>query len=152
MARSFFTAANVSSKALVAATAQTVLQITAPTNQRVAVQQITISFDGTVNTNTPVKVVVFRQTTAGTASSSTATIVKKDNDVSTNIQTAVKDTFTAEPSSGDQHWICFIHPQTGVIYPLPIPGEIILAGGGRLGVVCTAPQAVDALVTIEGEE
>jgi hypothetical protein len=152
MARSFFTAANVSGKALVANTAQTVLQIKAPAAQRVAVQQISISFDGTVNTNTPVKVVVFRQTTDGTAGSSTATIVRKDNDGTTAIQTTAKDTFTVEPTSGDQHWICYIHPQTGVIYPLPIPGEIIVAPGGRLGVVCTAVQAVDALAVIEGEE
>src|SRR5689334_7043303 len=143
MARSFFTAANVSGKALVANTAQTVLQINAPANQRVAVQQISISFDGTVNTNTPVKVQVYRQTTAGTAGSSTATIVRKDNDGTTAIQTTAKDTFSAEPSSGDQHAIFYIHPQTGLIYPLPIPGEIILGGGGRLGVVCTAVQAVD---------
>ena len=152
MARTFFTAANVTAKALVAATAQTVLQIKAPAAQRVAVQQITISFDGTVNTAVPVKVQVYRQTTDGTRAGTTATIVKKDNDVSTAVQTAAYDTFTAEPTAGDQHWICFIHPQTGVIYPLPIPGEIILAGGGRLGVVCTAPASVDCLVTIEGEE
>jgi hypothetical protein len=152
MARSFFTASNVSGKALVANTAQTVLQINAPANQRVAVQQISISFDGTVNTNTPVKVQVYRQTSAGTAGSSTATIVRKDNDGTTAIQTTAKDTFTVEPSSGDQHHIFYIHPQTGVIVPLPIPGEIILGGAGRLGVVCTAVQGVDALVTIEGEE
>jgi len=150
MARSFFTAANTAAQTLVAATAKTALQINAPANQRVAVQQITVSFDGTVNTNTPVKVQVYRQTSAGT--NSAGSIKAKDNDIATAIQSTAKDTFTVEPSYGDQHWACFIHPQTGVIYPLPIPGEIILAGGGRLGVVCTAAQAVDVLVTIEGEE
>jgi non-ribosomal peptide synthetase component E (peptide arylation enzyme) len=152
MARQFFTAANTTKQALAVTTNKTILQIAAPANQRVAVQQITVSFDGTTNTNTPVQVMVYRQTSAGTTSSPTATIRKKDNDIATAVQTTVADGFTAEPSYGDQHWICFIHPQTGVIYPLPIPGEIILAGGGRLGVVCNAAQIVDCLCTIEGEE
>lgn len=152
MARTYFTAANTAKQALAAATAKTAIQLIAPTNQRVAVQQITVSFDGTVNSNTPVLAQVYRQTTAGTTSGSAATIKKKDNDISTAIQSTVADGFTAEPTYGDQHWICLIHPQTGVIYPLPIPGELILAGGGRLGVVLTAPQAVNAVVAIEGEE
>lgn len=152
MARSFFAASNIAVKTLVAATAQTVLQITAPTNQRVAIQQISVSFDGTVNTAVPVVVVVRRQTTTGTAGSSAATIVKKDNDISTNIQTTAKDTFTVEPTGSDILWASNIHPQTGVIYPLPIPGEIVIAGGGRVGVVCTAAAGVDCLCTVEGEE
>jgi hypothetical protein len=151
MARKFFVAANVTANALVSTVAKTGLQISAPANQRVAVQQVTVSFDGLVNTNAPVKVQIMRQTTAGTATS-TATIVRKDNDASTAIQTTVQDGFTVEPTYSDILWTCFVHPQTGIIYPLPIPGEIVLAGGGRLGVVCIAAQAVDVLVSVEGEE
>ena len=152
MARSFFTAANTTKQALTATVLKTAIQLKAPTNQRVAVQQITVSFDGTVNTNTPIICQVFRQSTAGTVSGSAATIKAKDNDIATAIQSTVQDGFTAEPTATDQHWITFIHPQIGVVYALPIPGEIILAGGGRLGVALTAPQTVDVLVTIEGEE
>jgi hypothetical protein len=152
MARSFFTAANTAAQALVAATAKTALQVKAPTSQRIAIQQISVSFDGTVNTNQPVKVQVIRQTTAGTVSGSAATIKIKDNDIGTAIQSTVQDGFTAEPTYGDQHEIFFVHPQTGVLFPLPIPGEIILAGGGRLGVVCTAPNNVNVLISCEGEE
>lgn len=151
MARSFLTAANTAVQALTAATAKTVLQIKAPTNQRVAVRQISVSFDGASNTAVPVIVKVVRQTTAGTTSSS-ATIKAKDNDISTAIQSTVLDGFSAEPTYGDQHWIAHIHPQTGAVYQLPLPGEITLAGGGRLGVVCTAPANVNCLCSIEAEE
>lgn len=152
MARSFFTASNIAGQALTAATAKTALQVKAPTSQRIAIQQISISFDDTVNTDKPVKVVVLRQTTAGTQSGSAATIKIKDNDIATAIQSTVLDGYTVEPTPGDFHWTGFIHPQTGVIIPLPIPGEIILAGGGRLGIQCTAPNNVNVLVSVEGEE
>lgn len=152
MARSFFTAANTVVQPLSAATAKTALQVKAPTNQRVAIRQISVSFDGASNTAIPVIVKVIRETSAGTTSTPTATIKNKDNDITTAIQSTVLDGFTVEPSSTDQHWIGHIHPQAGIIYPLPLPGEIILAGGGRLGVVCTAPATVNVLVAIEGEE
>jgi hypothetical protein len=155
MARSFFTATNTTKQALTATVAKTVLQISAPSAQRVAIQQVTVSFDGTVNTNTPVLVQWYRQTSAGTTSGSAAVIKKKDPDIGTALNTTVADGFTAEPSYGDQGPIILIHPQTGVIYPLPLPGiggEEILAGGTKFGLVCTAPQAVNAVCTIEGEE
>lgn len=152
MARSYFSACNMAAQALSPATAKTALQVVAPTNQRIAVQQITVAFDGTVNTSTPVKVQLFKQTTAGTVSSSSATVKNKDGDIGTAIQSTVQDGFTAEPTSTDLVWTAFVHPQTGVVVPMPRPGEIVVKGGGRLGVVCTAPQAVDVICTLECEE
>jgi hypothetical protein len=155
MARTFFTATNTAKQALTGGTAKTALQITAPANQRVAIQQLSVSFDGTVNTNTPVLVQWYRQTSAGTVSGSSAVIKKKDPDIGTALNTTVADGFTAEPTYGDQGPIILIHPQLGVIYPLPLPGiggEEILAGGTRFGIVCNAPQNVNVVCTIEGEE
>ena len=151
MARLDFAACNTVKRAI-AATATTLLQVVAPANQRLALKQVTIGFDGTVNTNTPVLVQLIRQTTAGTVSGSSATIKRKDDDIGTAVQTTVQDGFTAEPTYTDVVWSELVHPQTGVIYPLPIPGELIVKGGGRIGLVCTAPQPVNAIGTIEGEE
>lgn len=150
MARLDFAASNTAKRAI-GTSPTTLLQLVAPANQRVAVKQLSIGFDGTVNTNTPVLVQLFRQTTAGTASSS-ATIKPKADDISTAVQSTVQDGFSAEPTYGDLLWSITVHPQTGCIFPLPIPGEIIVKGGGRLGLVCTAPQSVNAIATIEGEE
>lgn len=151
MARLDFSAANTVKRAI-GTSPTTLLQLVAPANQRVAVKQVSVGFDGVVNTNTPVLVQLFRQTTAGTVSGSSATIKPKADDISTAVQSTVQDGFTVEPTYGDLLWSMTVHPQTGCIYPLPIPGEIIVKGGGRLGLVCTAPQSVNAIATIEGEE
>lgn len=151
MARLDFAAANTVKRAI-GTSATTLLQLVAPANQRVAVKQVSVGFDGVVNTNTPVLVQLIRQTTAGTTSSPSATIKSKADDISTAVQSTVQDGFTAEPTYGDLLWSITVHPQTGCIFPLPIPGEIIVKGGGRLALVCTAPQAVNAIGTIEGEE
>lgn len=150
MARLDFSAANTVKRAI-SNSATTLLQLSAPANQRVAIKQISIGFDGIVNTNTPILVQIFRQTTAGTSSSS-ATIKKKDDDIGTAIQTAVADNFSVEPTYTDVLWADTIHPQMGAIYPLPITGELVIKGGGRIGLVCTAVQAVNAIATVEGEE
>jgi len=47
----------------------------------VAIQQISISFDGTVNTNTPVKVQVYRQTSYAGSSSVKVKIYQKSAQV-----------------------------------------------------------------------
>jgi len=136
----------------VATTPTTVLQLLAPTNQRVAVKTVTISFDGISNTAEPVIIRVLRQTSAGVGGAARNPL-KKDNDIATAVQsTGQRGTFTTEPTSGDIELTYHIHPQAGVQYPLPLGDEIILAGGGRLGVQVTAPATVNALVTIEAEE
>lgn len=151
MARLDFSAVNTVKRAI-GTSATTLLQLVAPANQRVAVKQVSVGFDGITNTNIPVLVQLIRQTTAGTTSSPSATIKPKADDISTSVQSTVQDGFTAEPTYGDVLWSITVHPQTGCIFPLPIPGELIVKGGGRLGLVCTAPQAVNAIGTIEGEE
>lgn len=151
MARNFFTLTTPDTEvALTAATAKTVLQLVAASGVRVAIQTVTVSFDGTSNTAEPVVILLERQTTAGTMSA--RTVYKKDNDISTSLQVTGLHTATAEPTSGDPVLVYHIHPQAGAQYPLPLPGEIILAGGGRIGIKIKAPANVNCLATIEGEE
>lgn len=117
-----------------------------------AIQQITVSFDGTLNSATPVLIQMMRQTTAGTVSGSAATAKKADSEISTTVQTTVQDDFTAEPTYSDILWTAFVHRQTGMVFPYPTPGDVLIPGGGRVGVVCNAPASVDVLVSVNCEE
>lgn len=135
--------------ALVAATAKTVLQVTAPTNQRIVVKRWGVYFDGTATNNEPVQVVLMRQTTSGTMTSLTP---KAINIVSETLQATAQHTATAEPTSGDTLDIAKVHPQTSYEVLLPLGDEIIVAGGGRIGIVCTAADAVNVIAKIWYEE
>ena len=150
MARNQASLTTLTEHALVAATAKTILQLIAPTNIILAVQGIELSFDGTSNTAEPVTVVIMRQTTSGTV---TSRAPLKTKDTSTTLQATGGENASVEPTSGDILKTFHIHPQAGVVYPLQIPdGELELPGAGRLGLVLTAPAAVNALATINFEE
>jgi hypothetical protein len=95
-------------------------------------------------------VIVRRQTTAGTATARAP--LKKDDDLSTALRATGQENFTAEPTDSDIILTYLVHPQAGVQYPLPLPGEIIIGSGDRLGVKMTAPAGVNTAVTIEAEE
>jgi hypothetical protein len=45
-----------------------------------------------------------------------------------------------------------IHPQQGIFVPYVLGQELILGGGGRIGVDCNAPNNVNARAFIIGEE
>jgi hypothetical protein len=147
--------------ALVGATAQTVLQIIAPTNQRVRITEYEFSFDGTNSANTPAQVRIMRQTggtfstilTTGTAG---AAGIAKLNDlysVAETIQTSAKTASSVEPTYGEVlRW--FTIPVFGgtVVIPCPPGQEDYVPGGSKLGITMTAPQAVNTYVTARCEE
>lgn len=137
-------------QSLSAATAKTCLQVVAAANHRVRVAGIGISFKGTVVTDTPVKCRLVRQTTAGTMSS--ATVVKKDENMAETIQTTAQKTATAEPTITDELEMWEIHPQTGMRWYYPMGDEVYIKGGNRLGVELTAAQAQTAVVVMDLEE
>jgi hypothetical protein len=147
--------------ALVAATAQTVLQIIAPTNQRIRITEYEFSFDGTNSANTPCQVRVMRQTggtfsTTLTTGAAGAAGIAKLNDlysVAETIQTSAKTASSAEPTYGEVvRW--FTIPVFGgtVVIPCPPGQEDYVPGGSKLGIVLTAPQAVNAYTTVRAEE
>jgi hypothetical protein len=134
-----------------AGAAETVLQVVAATNHRVKITEYGITFKGTSATDTPVRCRIFRQTGAGT--SQAGTISKDDASVDETLQTAVRNQFTAEPTSDDVLIDEFeVHPQTGIKAFLPLNQEILIPGGGRLGFKLTAAQAQTAVVSVAGEE
>lgn len=135
--------------ALAAATAKTVLQLVAAANHPVAVKGFGVSFDGTSATAEPVQVDILRQTTAGTMSA--ATPVEETN-TGTTLQTTAQKTATAEPTAGNVLRRYEVHPQAGILEKFTIEDELILAGGGRLGIRCTAPANVNVTAHISFEE
>lgn len=141
--------AQTSEVALGVATTKTVIQLVAAANQKVKIKSWSVSFDGISATAEPVQVELLRQTTAGTMSALTP-VAKKP--ISETIQTTAQHTATAEPAASDILASVEVHPQTGYekIY---MPGdEVLIGGGGRLAIRCTAPAVVNVRANIEFEE
>lgn len=141
---------NTAEVALTAATARTILQAVAPTNQVVKLLGWGVYFDGVLSTAEPVVVELVRQTNAGTMTSLTP--VKVDPGRDETIQTTAQHTATAEPTTTDVVSRVEVHPQAGYEIVLPFSQEIIIPGGGRLGLRCTAPAGVNAVGRFRCEE
>lgn len=137
-------------QALAAATAETILQIVAPTNHRVKVLGWGVFFDGTSVTAEPVQVELVRQSTVGTSSANTP--VQLDDSLAETLQTTARDSFTAEPTTGDIVDVVEVHPQQGYEKIYPLGQEVICGGGDRIGIRCTAPATVNARGKIIFEE
>lgn len=131
-------------------TALTLIQFLAPTNQRVVIREVGISFAGTSNTNAPVLVQLMRQTTAGTKSAGSP--VPVDSDTAETIQTAASITYTVEPTYGAILASWYVHPQTGIVIPMSTIRPPVIAGAGRVGFVVTAANTVSVSAYLEAEE
>lgn len=127
--------------ALSAATAITVLQVVAPTNQRLALRSFSVSFDGVSPTAEPVQVELVKQSTAGT--STAATPVRDGDPGSETLQVTAVKNCTVEPTTSDVLRRYEVHPQTGYERAFGPDEEIWIPGGTRLGMRCTAPAAVN---------
>ena len=140
---------------LTGGTAQTVIQLVAPTNQRLRITQYEFSFDGTNSANTPCQVKIERQTTAGTFTN-TSVAPAKVNDPSADRRDAAgraRTAVTVEPTEGDVlQW--FTVPVFGglVVIPAPPGQEDYVPGGTRFGIKLNAPQTVNAYTTVRYEE
>jgi hypothetical protein len=137
--------------ALAAATAKTILQLVAPTNQRLAVRGFSVSFDGISATAEPVQVDLVKQTAAGTMSAATP-VAEQIGLGSEAIQATAQKNATAEPTTTDVIRRYNIHPQTGREVRFGLDDEIVLAGAARLGLRCTAPAVVNVVGHITFEE
>lgn len=142
-------AANTAEVALSAATAKTVIQVTAPSNQRLRVKKWGVAFDGISTTAEPVQVRLLRQTTAGTMSSLTP--VKYSAGAET-IQSTAQHTATVEPTASDVLQPLEVHPQAGYEMLVPFDQPLEMAGGTRLGIECTAPATVNVRAWFVWEE
>ncbi len=146
-----------SAVALSAATAKTVLQVRAPTNnQNIKVLGWGVYFDGVTASAIPVAVRLLRQTSAGTMTTGTANSL---NNRPETILTEVRHSATAEPSNGGvanevDRITC--HPQQWYEVRFPEGQEIILpntgASTGYLGIECTAAATVNVRAKLIFEE
>lgn len=112
----------------------TLLQIIAPTNQRVFVEEVLFSFNGVTAADPPVLIEALFQSTAGTTTGS-VTPAKWNPSDSESIQTTANYLASGEPTAGNIIWGDYIHTQTGDRETAPsirTPGFII-PGGSRLG-------------------
>lgn len=125
-------------ESVAAATAETLLQIVAPTNARVAIKEWGISFNGVTAADAPVDVDIMRQTTAGTASAFTP--LKFDPDAPAARSTALT-LFTAEPTASDILMTYQVTPTGGLfVIQYPEGDEPIVVNGGRFALRVTAAQ------------
>ena len=135
---------------LSAGVAKTVLQIVATANHRSVIRSFSVHGKGIVSTDTPMRVRVLRQTTAGTMSA--GTVVKNDDSDSETLQTSSQINASAEPTAGDVIDVFEVHPQTGLIVMLPPGDEIQVRGGQRVGFEVLATQAQTVTIKVGGEE
>lgn len=129
---------------------KTLLQIIAPTNQRLLVKEASVSFKGIVSTGTPAKVDILRQTTAGTMTSLTP--VKWNSADDETLQITAQHTSTSEPTAGDVLWSEEVHPQTGYTWQAPFGMEFVVPGGTRLGLRVTTAETTSAIARMIVEE
>jgi hypothetical protein len=142
--------ANTAEVALTAATLKTVIQVVAPTNQRLKVLRWGIFFDGTSAVNEPVRVRLLRQTTSGSMTSLTPVRLGVGSE---SLQATAQHTATGtEPTAGDVLDTVEVHPQAGFESVFPFGSEILIPGGGRLGIDCLATDAVNCIAKIVYEE
>ncbi len=143
-------ALNIPSTSLSAGVAKTIAMVTAPTNQRVKLLGVAVSFDGQSTTAQPVQIRIYRATTAGTFTA--ATPVPLEKDLSGTIQSTGGTNATVEPTVGDVLRTVTVHPQTGYEVFFPFGQEVMIQGGGRIGVEINAPAAVAARGVMTCEE
>lgn len=141
--------AQVSEIALVSSTAKTVIQLIAPASQRVLIKRWGVYFDGIDPLGQPVEVVLQKQTTAGTMSALTPVKITPGSET---LNTTATYNASGEPTYSDIRDMVEVHPQSGYEYLAPFGEEIILAGGERIGITCTAPAGVNVRAKIWFEE
>jgi hypothetical protein len=132
--------------ALVAATAKTILGIKSGAAFGLDLKKASISFDGKVSTNEPVVVELCYCTWAtngpGT-NSTTETPIQWYGRVLAHGITAAS-AWSAEPTVISVLDEFLIHPQTGVMIPIPLGDTPDCALGEGFALRCTAPDAVNA--------
>ncbi len=140
--------------ALTGGTAQTILQVAAPTNQRLKLIGYDISFDGTNSANTPATLQIMRQT-GGTFTNASVAPVKINDPTGTGetLQAVGKTAVTSEPTVGDilQEFTIPVFGGT-VIYSYPPGQEDLVPGGTLIGFKVNAAQAVNVRLTVRYEE
>jgi hypothetical protein len=127
---------------------ETILQIVAASNHRVVVTGFSLTVAGTSAVDIAMR--VLRQTTAGTAGTTSGLISKLDSDVAETLQTTAATNFSVEPSADAV--LQFKRLQGSFEKYFPMGQEIIVPGGTRLGIDVTAASAATVAAEFYFEE
>lgn len=138
---------------LSAATAKTILNIINGTNALIRIIELSVSFDGTSSTATPVVVELCKSTQAGNGTgSSSVTIVQSGGPTRTVQATAAKN-YSTEPTTLTTIKRWRVHPQTGILLQEPLGREDSqTASANALALRITAAAAVNAQAYVIFEE
>lgn len=133
-------------------TKKTVVQLVAPANQRILVEEISISFEGQEPTDKPILVQVLEQSDAGTTGSALTPGKVHQGDDETIQSTAQQNITGTQPTDVVEHLGELVHPQEGFTWRAPYRGEIPVKGGRRLGIAVTAAVSVNCKPRIRAQE
>lgn len=141
--------ARTTGQAVAAATVETIIQLVAATNYRVAILGYGLGGRGTSNTEEPGVIELLRQTTAGTSAALTPR--RLQDTITEALQTTARDTITVEPTAGDLLRVHTVHPQAALDIRDAFSREIIIGTAGRVGLRATYAQAqtLDAYMDFE---
>lgn len=140
-------------EALAAATAETLLQLRGGTTTYAKVIAWGVSFDGVTADAAPVVVRLVRQTTDGTGTGATETLIQPA--VAAAAAVTSFHSFSAEPTAGDVVETHEVHPQGGNIireYPPGREPQLDNVNTSRIGIEVNAPAVVNAVAWIHWEE
>lgn len=135
---------------LSAGVAKTPISVIAAANHRVKVKGVEVFFKGTSATDTPVKITFARFTSDGTGTA--GNLYPNDENAGETVQTTGKTNYSAEPTLANVLKVWDVHPQTGLIYSFPLGDELVVKGGNKLALTCTAAQAQTCSVNLLLEE
>lgn len=127
---------------LTANSTQTLLQITAGSANQFKLIEFGISFDGST-ASAPIEVDLLRQTSAGTGGSSVTPKQWGDPSDGTPNATALKGTFSGEPTSGDFAGIWRVANNNGLFaMQYPLGREPRVGPSGRIALRTTTPAGI----------
>lgn len=139
--------------ALVAATAKTLLQVKAATNQRVLIKGLRIMGKQSAGGTDAVVKIRMTRSTANFGTGTGATPGKNDPGDAETVQTTCAGNFTVEPTTPSDSGLWWeIQPQTGVIEFLPPDLVIKVPGGASANFEATSSGTPTLLITATFEE
>ena len=129
---------------------KTLIHLLAAAQHRIKIKGWGVFCKGIVTTDAPLLVQLIRQSTAGTMSA--LTLVKKDTSVAETLQTTATHTATVEPGVTNILKSIDVHPQSGFSEFFPLGSELIVVGGGRMGIAVTAGVSISVSAFFDFEE
>ena len=112
---------------------KTLLQLLAPTDQRINVNSYGLYPKGTVNSDPAIKLRLVKQSDAGVGGTVVTAQKRPPGAAETPRTTILRGPFTTDPTiSGDSLDLKNVHPQQGFEEPELVPGQWIIAGGERV--------------------